>query len=440
MEKSTRTVLRGGGNGNIAPLTRPWKRGQRYGTLICDLEQGLPIDLLPDRSVETVSAWLQNHPTIEIVSRDGSAEYASAIKKGAPQARQVSDRWHLVKNLAACVSVQLTQSLTQIRRAEQATLPVSSEEQHVHQHHSHPRTQAERRTQQARQAERNARYEHITALFKRGMKYADIATQTGMTERTIRRWLSHGDTPYSGPRKPRPRLIDPYKTYILSRWHQGCHNGAQLENELRAKGYKGSGRAIYRYLETVEPSDTSSRNRSFASALGQSPSPIRPNPLLALSAQQITWLFFRKQEDLKQEELEYLRLFRQASQSVELTYQLVNVFLHMVRERTGEQLDGWLEAAQASYLNAFQSFVTGVQQDKDAVLAGLLLPWSNGPLEGNVNRLKLIKRSMYGRAEFDLLKFRVLYQSKKNRSRKSKKNNQRGKNFQYITTRISKVA
>lgn len=127
----------------------------------------------------------------------------------------------------------------------------------------------------------------------------------------------------------------------------------------------------------------------------------------------------------------------------------------MVRERTGEQLDAWLEAVQASHLKAFQSFVAGVQQDKDAVLAGLTLPWSNGPLEGNVNRLKLIKRSMYGRAEFDLLKLRVLYQSKKNRDRKNKKNNHQaqqvgdlkklksmksGRNSQHITTGISKVA
>jgi transposase len=111
---------------------------------------------------------------------------------------------------------------------------------------------------------------------------------------------------------------------------------------------------------------------------------------LTLSAPQATWLFFRKQEDLKEEELAYLRLLRQASPPVEATYQLVNTFLQMVRERTGEQLDTWLGAVQASHLKAFQSFVTGVLQDKDAVLAGLTLPWSNGPLEGNVNRLKLI--------------------------------------------------
>src|SRR5438105_3440813 len=82
-----------------------WKRRMRYGTLICDLERGLPIDLLPDRSVETVSAWLEKHPTIDTISRDGSSEYASAIKKGAPQAREVSDRWHLVVRRIGAYSI-----------------------------------------------------------------------------------------------------------------------------------------------------------------------------------------------------------------------------------------------------------------------------------------------------------------------------------------------
>ncbi len=429
-----------------------WKRRQRYGTLICDLERGWPIDLLPDRAVEMVEAWLRDHPSIDVVSRDGSSEYASAIKKGAPQARQVSDRWHLVKNLTACVSVQLAQCLTQIRRTEQAKADIGKDEQSSRQHYSHPRTRAERRTQQARQAERLARYEHITALFQQGMKSADIAAQTGMTERTIRRWLSRGDIPYSRPRRPRPRLIDPYKTYLLSRWHQGCHNGTQLESELRAKGYKGSQRAIYRYLETLEPSTRSLGKKGSASAMKQTASEKEFNPLLTLSAQQATWLFFRRPENLKKEELASLQLLRQLHPQVEMAYQLVEMFLQMVRKRTGEQLDDWLAAVQASHLEAFESFVTGVQQDKDAVLAGLTLPWSNGPLEGNVNRLKLLKRSMYGRAEVDLLKFRVLHHSKKSQERKKKKQGQQvihlkkaesmknGVNFQRITTGISKVA
>src|SRR6266700_1935648 len=136
------------------------KRRLRYGTLICDLEQSRPIDLLPDRSVESVAAWLKEHPSLEVVSRDGSSEYASAIHKGAPQARQVSDRWHLVKNLAACVSVQTARTLAQLRRAEERR-PAQ--------------TQAVQQAQQARQAERTARYEHILELQKQGMKSGEIA-------------------------------------------------------------------------------------------------------------------------------------------------------------------------------------------------------------------------------------------------------------------------
>jgi transposase len=427
-----------------------WKRRRRYGTLICDLEQHRPIDLLPDRRVETVSAWLQAHPHIDIVSRDGSSEYASAISKGAPQARQVSDRWHLVKNLAACVSVQLAQSLAQIRRAEQTKAKVSAEEKPLSEEKRPARTRAVQQAQHARQAERIARYEHMMMLREQGLTSTDIAAQVGMAERTVRGWLSRGDIPYSGPRRERASLIDPYKTYLLSRWQQGCRKGSQLEKELRAKGYKGSGRATYRYLATLEPS-TSKRGSSSAAR----ETAMQPNPLLALSTQQTTWLFFRKQDDLTKEEQESLRQLKQASPHIETAYCLVEKFLQMLRARTGEQLDAWLAFVEASHLKAFDSFVTGVQQDKDAVFAGLTLSWSNGPLEGNVNRLKLIKRSMYGRAEFDLLKLRVLHRSKKNQERKDKKKNYQvqqmgrlkkpkmmksGTTSQHTTAGISEVA
>ena len=209
-----------------------WKRRMRYGPLICDLERGLPLDLLADRSVETVSAWLKKHPTIDTISRDGSSEYASAIKKGAPQAREVSDRWHLVKNLAGCVSVVLAQHLAQLRRAEAAA--VRSEQ--VEQPPSKLRRPAQRRAiaqaQLARQAERMARYEHILELQKRGLNSAEMALQLGVTQRTIQRWLATGTIPYSGPRRPRPRLVDPYKAFLLERWQQGCHHVAVKRDHL----------------------------------------------------------------------------------------------------------------------------------------------------------------------------------------------------------------
>jgi transposase len=429
-----------------------WKRRMRYGTLICDLERGLPIDLLPDRTVETVSAWLKKHPTIDTISRDGSAEYASAIKKGAPQAREVSDRWHLVKSLAGCVSVLIASCFAQLRRAG-ATVAASIEqvEQPSGEPPSYQRTRAERRAQQARQAERQARYEQITALHKQGMKSAEIAAAVGMAERTVRHWLSRGNIPYAGPRKPRSSPLDPYKTYLLERWHQGCRSGAQLERELRAKGYKGSQKALYRCLATLELFVSSPSRRASASATEKTKSQL--NSLLALSAPQATWLFFRKEEDLKAEEQANLRQLRQASPDLETAYQLVKDFLHMVRELGGERLEEWLDKVQASHLQAFESFVTGVQQDKNAVRAGLTLTWSNGPVEGQVNRLKLIKRSMYGQADLGLLKLRVLHHNPKSLERKNKKKQAQQKdhlkipkeskkntNSQHTTEVISKVA
>ncbi len=401
------------------------KRRMRYGTLICDLERSQPIELLPDRSAETVAAWLQKHPSIEVVSRDGSSEYASAIKQGAPHARQVSDRWHLVKNLAACVSVQLAQSLAQLRRAETAAAGRKEQVEEQPANHRHPaQTRAIAQAQLARQAERMARYEHILERQKQGLNSAEIALQLGVTPRTIQRWIATGNIPYSRPRRQRARLLDLYHSYILERCNQGCRNGAQLERELRAKGYKGSQRALYRYLATLEPSGFSSRKRSAASAPRQKVS-IQPNPLLTLSAQQATWLFFRRSEDLKEEEQENLRQLRQASPPLEATYQLVEAFLHMVRERTGEQLDAWLAKVAASHLAVFEPFVTGVQKDKDAVFAGLTLPWSTGLLEGHINRLKNKRKNKQGQPVGRLKK-------------PGRRNN--GTNSQHTITGISEVA
>jgi transposase len=177
------------------------------------------------------------------------------------------------------------------------------------------------------------------------------------------------------------------------------------------------------------------------------------HPLFTLSVHQAIWLFFRKADESKPQERERLQQLRPASPEIETAYQLVEQFLRMVRERSGEQLSAWLAEVQASQLRAFDSFVTGVHQDQDAVLAGLTLPWSNGPRDRHVNRLKLIKRSMYGRANFDLLKLRVLHQRKKRQPLKNKRSQrpqegrlkkpgrmENGTTFQHTTFSISKGA
>ena len=153
-----------------------------------------------------------------------------------------------------------------------------------------------------------------------------------MSQRTLQRWIATGNLPYSRRKRPRASLIDPYKSYLLKRWHQGCRKGAQLERELRAKGYRGSQHGVYRYLETLKASTPAASKHKSASKLASS---IQPNALLTLSVSQATWLFFRRPEDFKPEEQEDLRQLRQASPQLEVASQLVAEFLHMVADAHG---------------------------------------------------------------------------------------------------------
>jgi transposase len=224
-----------------------------------------------------------------------------------------------------------------------------------------------------------------------------------MGERTIRDWLAHGSYPEPKRRRRRPSLIDRYEREVLKRWAQGDHNGASLHRELRAQGYRGSQKALYRYLARLR----APRQRSLMPKKEQ---PMPAGPLERLSTGRSTWLFLRKSVDLSQEEQEELLQIRQASPEIEAAYQLVQTFFQMMCERTGQQhLETWLKAAETSHIPEFESFAAGVRQDQAAILAGLTLPWSSGQTEGQITRLKLLKRSMYGRAKFDLLRLRVLH-------------------------------
>ncbi len=396
-----------------------WKRRLRYGTLICDLESSKPIDVLPDRSVDTVSAWFENHPTVEIVSRDRSSEYAAAIRKGAPQALQVADLWHIAKNLAESISTLLARCRAEIRRGLQGQAKPEQEK-------TEPMPEAGRRparsrsvelTREGRRAQKLDRYAQVVELHHQGVKAADIASRVGVGKRTVHRWLAHGSFPEARQRRRRPSLIDPYGRYVLMWWQKGNRNGAQLYRELTVQGYKGSRKAMYNYLATLRTPQAHPSKLSLAKPQGHQSIPSSSAPLENFSAQRATWLFLCQPENLDEMQQEELTLIRQASPSTETAYGLAQAFMQMIREHTGQPLDTWLSEVEASHLPELKSFAKGIQQDKAAVFAGLTLPWSNGPVEGHVNRLKLIKRSMYGRAKLPLLRARVLHMAEKEPSR-----------------------
>ena len=214
--------------------------------------------------------------------------------------------------------------------------------------------------------------------------------------------LAGGAAPHRRHHSRGRSVIDPYKAYVLKRWQEGVRKGSQVCQELKALGYRGSERAVYRYLTFLQATLLPAGQTTTSAAAVQQP----------FSAKQAVWLLIRQPEELNEQQRQELVRICQASPQIAKANQLAQSFRGMLRLRQGqERLDGWLQEVSSSDLPELQHFAAGIQRDKAAVQAGLSLPYSNGPVEGHINRLKLIKRSMYGRAQFDLLRQRVLQAS-----------------------------
>jgi transposase len=373
-----------------------FRRGCRFGTLLVNLESRRVVDLLPDREVETSAAWMRQQLDLMVVSRDRGGTYASAAAQGAPQATQCADRFHLLKNLGETIEDLLARHLSAARKHQ---VEVALEEQAP----SWRETRKARRVQTSEalpsvyQQDRMARYQQMIKLREQGMTQQAIAQQIGISIQTVQRWLAAGTFPQS-TRHQYVSQLDPYLPYLIQRWAQGCHNMAQLFQELVAQGYQGSYASVRDNIVRRLPFDGRKTPPGTSSKISLLPSP-----------RQATFLFLRSPEKLRVQEQEMLVKLRQINSEVDLAYDLVQQFAHMLRERSGELLDEWLAQVQRSKLPELQSFAAGVEKDKDAVRAGLTWWINNGVVEGHVTKLKLIKRQGYGRAGFPLLRKRVLH-------------------------------
>ncbi len=364
-------------------------RGRTFGTVLVDLDTHRVIDLLPDRETETAMTWLQSHREITHISRDRGSEYASAASRGAPQAIQVADRFHVAKNLSEAVADLLARVLTELKGSPQAEAQGSVEEW---------RPAAGKQVNQTismHRAEREACYQHVERLHQQGLTSQQIAHQLGMNDRTVRHWLKRRVAPDTRPRRKRQSDFDPYAPYVLKRWEEGEHNGTHLWQEIAAQGYPGSQRMVYRFLKTLKTQEKVT--------------PAQQCRLPHFSSTAAVTLFMQRPETLEESKRDDLAAFRRAAPSLETTYQLVQDFLTLMRQREGERLDDWLTQVRQSQLPELVSFANGVERDKDAVQAGLTLAINNGQVEGQVTRIKLIKRMMYGKASFALLRQRVLH-------------------------------
>jgi transposase len=385
------------------------RKRHTYGTILVDLERRHPVALLPDRTADTVAQWLREHPGVEVIARDRSSAYAEGARQGASEATQVADRFHLLQNLREALDQVFTTHHHALDAVNAAVCqqPVPLADGTVAVPVPPPPTPALAEQQAAQRAvQRQATYDTVWTLHRQGWTVAAIAAQVGRSRRTIERYLRMPTSPVRQHRSHYGRsLLNPYTDYLLTRWNAGCHTAIQLFRELQPRGYTGSYRRVAAYVSRIRQAQgLPPRRQGRRQTLPVVAEPASP----PLTPRRATWLVLRREEQRTEAETHQLAQLRAQQAEVAEAVDLAEDFATLVRQRQPAQLDPWLQRATTSPLEALQRFAKGLYEDYEAVKAGVTLPWSTGPVEGHINRLKMLKRQMFGRAHLDLLSRRFV--------------------------------
>lgn len=369
------------------------RKGHNYGTILVDQERHQPVDLLPDREAETVAVWLEAHQGVEIITRDRGETYLEGATKGAPNAIQIADRWHLTHNLGEAVQKMFERHPAELRAAAQKMYELThpSESSAVETPTDSPTCAAP-----PSQTRRQYLFNEVKALAAQGYSKRAIALQLHMHRATVDRYIHVDELPQRRPPQT-VSSVTPYLPYIEQRWEEGCRTIQQLWQEIQAQGYTGSYSSVRRALRRFQSGDARRNPKS-------SPPPPRP-----LSPRQAKGLLVRTPEELTNDQNVYRQVLCDCCEDALAVYSLAQRFMTMIKMRQADALDAWLEDAESCTVPQLRNFVVRLRQDYAAIKVALTYDWSNEQTEGQVNRLKTIKRQMYGRAKFDLLRQRVLY-------------------------------
>jgi transposase len=386
------------------------RKRHTYGTILVDLERRQPVALLPDRTAETVAQWLRQHPGVEVLARDRAQAYADGARQGAPAATQVADRFHLLQNLRETLDQvfltheQALEAVNTLMRQQPVLLPDGAVAVPVPPPVETP-TPAQQRAGQ-RQARRQALHQQVWALHHQGWTAPAIAQQVGLVLRTVQRDLR--SPTFAGRKRRSDRgdsVLNPYKPYLLERWNAGCSNAMRLFRDLRQRGYAGGYGVVAAYARRLRQAQGLPPGHRRA----RQPLPAVAEPACQpLTPRRATWLVLRRATKRTEAEAQQLTRLHAQSPAVAEAIDLAQGFATLVRQRQPECLDPWLQRATSSAVDAVQRFAAGLSQDYEAVKAGVTLPWSTGPVEGHINRLKMLKRQMFGRARLDLLSRRFV--------------------------------
>ena len=375
-----------------------YRKGKTYGTIVVDLEKRKPIDLLPDREAETVEKWLRAHPNIQIVSRDRGSNYIQGATDGAPQAIQVADRWHLLKNMGEALKRMLDGYNKELRQAAREVAEARTEASSIEEVMPSQAKSAPKEVEEKSPSKFQLLFEEVKKLQAKGVSIREISRRLSLGRQTVTKYFKHETYPRRAT-VPSIHELDPYKEYLLERWKEEGVTGLDLWKELHEKGFRGSLTTFYIKFRALIGSNTLTKNK------------IQPVKIKVWSSRRMSFLLSRDPQILQGEELNYVETLLKINPKIQLASHLARRFAKMVNSRENDQLDDWINKALESGVAPLKNFAVGLQSDYDAVKAALSLKWSNGQVEGQVNRLKTIKRQMYGRASFELLRKRVLMDS-----------------------------
>ncbi len=370
-----------------------WRKGQNYGTILVDLDLHRVVDLLPDRSSESFASWLQQHPGIATIARDRSGLYAEGARLGAPDAQQVADRFHLVLNLSAAVERVFEE------HSRELILPPAAREQAGAADAEKTAVASGSATgcvsqmrQQQRRQQRFDRYERVVELYKQGYSQRAIGNELGIGRKTVRRWLRSGQFPERKPPQRKPARVTEFADYLQCRWNEGCHNATRLYEEIRHQGYTGKRSMVAK----------------FVSSWRHTGKPNAPNVPQRIAPKHAAILATRTVDQMTEEQQKLFDRIGTCCPDAFLLRSYALDFREALTNREAWRMMAWVDAAKYSPFGPLVRFAYGLQKDVSAINAAVETSWSNGQVEGQINRLKMIKREMYGRAGFQLLRARVL--------------------------------
>lgn len=373
------------------------RKGQTYGTILVDLETHQPIELLPDREADTLARWLEAHPGAEVITRDRAGAFAEGAQRGAPNAQQVADRFHLLQNLRDAVQ-RLMDRQQQVLRQVVPTRETISNAENLSEKMGELApiaantppilTQSELRRQRSR-TRRQARYAEVHQLKHEGLTERAIARKLKTSRHTVKRFLAADTFPERAQPTRKSSILDPYLPCLEQQLRAGHTDGTALWRQIRAKGFLGSRPLVSRWVtrhRDLAPPKISLQGQKDSKRVSHAKSATHSIPVQTLSARRASWLVVRHPDELDDEQQQMLQSLCELSTDVQTVYPLVQEFTRMVRTHSGKSFDAWLHRVRESKVRELVNFAKSLIRDRAAVLAGLDSPFSNGQVEGLVLR------------------------------------------------------